>query len=142
MKNFFVVLSVFLLFISCKKESEERILGNHIFWFDKTTSDSLIAKGYDELHLRISQFEFYPGDEVGFSVLANDWDSTQPAIKNPSLMMRHKMEYGDTTRFEYKIDATPLGVAPQNSGFNRLIKSVGRAQLRGGEITYTKLEWK
>ncbi len=142
MKNFFVVLSVFLLFISCKKESEERILGTHIFWFDKATSDSLIANGYDELHLSITQFEFYPGDEVGFSVLASDWDSTRPAIKNPSLMLRHKMVSGDTTNFEYKIDATPLGVTPQKSGFNRLINSVGRAQLRGGEITYTKLEWK
>lgn len=142
MKNLVIAFIALTFLSSCKKESEELTQATHIFWFDEITADSLTANGYDELHLDVPFVELHPSDILRRRASVDDWESSEPAIQSTLLMIRYKMEPGDTTSFEYQIAATALGVTPENYGFEKLSSSSGRMPLEGEKIIYTKLEWK
>lgn len=134
------LLTVVFLAPSCKEEEKE-VSGTHIFWFDKSTSDSLTANGYQMMEVSIPFVQLKNQDLLVRQASLTEWDNEQPSFQGAALVLRHSMNVSDTVSLEYFAVPNILGAKADFTAFDRLKNSSGTLQLRGGVTTYTKLEW-
>ncbi len=143
MKNLLIVTLALAAFISCKKEDAADIQGTHIFWFDKSTSDSLLANGFGEIHLDIPNIVLGKSDLYRPVAQAENWYAEAPPISSDVIMVRIFMEPGQLVEHAFQMGITPLGGSNgQAEALKYLVPANGKATFIADSVTYTKLEWK
>lgn len=129
--------------LSCKKEDTNDVQATHIFWFDKATSDSLVANGFGEVHLEIPDLVLGKSDLYRPVVAAENWSAEAPPISSDVIMVRLFMEQGETANHTYEIGITPLGGSNgQTEALKHLVNANGTATFVADRVSYTQLLWK
>ena len=142
MKNFSILVLALLICTSCEKESESNIHGPHIFWFDKSTSDSLIANGYLKVRLSVPFIYLQPSELTHVYLSATKGYLSEPHVSDDVLINTLAMREGDTAVSAYQIAISKGGEYSYEDASRLFSNSAGTMEFIEGKVNYTKLEWK
>ncbi|MGQ3012706.1 MAG: hypothetical protein ACT6QS_03310 [Flavobacteriales bacterium] len=108
-----MLMTLCLLLPSCKKD--DPTYSYHIFWFDKNTSDSLLAHGYERLlfsyTISPAPSQTSPGHFTLLTMTATEWLPKAPdSTDNLAIKIGMHIPEGDQRSVNYLIGAVPPGV--------------------------------
>lgn len=108
-----MLMTLCMLLSSCKKD--DPTYSYHIFWFDKNTSDSLVAHGYDRLlfsYTLSTNPSLTSANTYSLVTMpATEWLAQAPdSTDNPAIKVGMHIPDGDQHLVNYLIGAVPPGV--------------------------------
>lgn len=127
--------------VACKKPQKERAY--HMFWMDKSTSDSLKAHGIEKIAFSINPptYVYQAGEMPGNRLDVDNWSESLPALDSDKcITVGFYVEEGQTVAHDYMIIDVTSG-----TGVGAAIDHLSGAQ--GNMVLYhqitgsTKLVW-
>jgi hypothetical protein len=127
--------------VECKEDDgscyTDRYKSRRVFWFDKTTSDSLIANGYSTLYCWVHDAP--NGTPAAFKGSSTRYFSASPTCDSTHMMaITYYLKRGEALSLSFLVADSAKA---KYIGYEKIKNWGGNISISAGECTVTQLIW-